>query len=70
MCQYIKNIYLKINTLLNKANAKNINLIIVKGLSRKRTNKQRKKEADEERRRINRNSALAFALTSKRYVLA
>lgn len=71
MCQYIKNIYLKINTLLNKANAKNINLIIVKGLSRKRINKQRKKEADEERRRkINRNIALAFALTSKRYVLA
>ncbi len=30
---------------------KNINLIIVKGLSRKRINKQRKKEADEERRR-------------------
>lgn len=70
MCQYIKSIYLKINTLLNKANAKNINLIIVKGLSRKRINKQRKKEADEERRKINRNIALAFALTSKRYVLA
>lgn len=68
MCQYIKSIYLKINTLLNKANAKNINLIIVKGLSRKRINKQRKKEADEERRRINRNIALAFAFTSKRYV--
>lgn len=67
MCQYIKSIYLKINSLFNKANAKNINLIIVNGLSRKRTNKQRKKEADEERRRkINRNSALAF--TSKRYV--
>lgn len=50
---------------------KNINLIIVNGLSRKRINKQRKKEADEERRRkINRNIALAFALTSKRYVLA
>lgn len=44
MCQYIKSIYLKINTLLNKANAKNINLIIVNGLSRKRTNKQRKKK--------------------------
>lgn len=30
-----------------------------------------KKEADEERRRkINRDSALAFSLTSKRYVLA
>lgn len=30
-----------------------------------------KKEADEERRRrINRSSALAFALTGKRYVLA
>lgn len=69
MCQYIKSIYLKINSLFNKANAKNINLIIVNGLSRKRTNKQRKKEADEERRRrINRNSALAFAFTSKRYV--
>jgi hypothetical protein len=27
-----------------------------------------KKEADEERRRINRNSALAFAFTGKRYV--
>ena len=67
MCQYIKSIYLKINTLLNKANAKNINLIIVNGLSRKRINKQRKKEADEERRRrINRNIALALA--SKRYV--
>lgn len=50
---------------------KNINLIIVKGLSRKRINKRRKKEADEERRRkINRSSALAFVLTSKRYVLA
>lgn len=61
MCQYIKSIYLKINSLFNKANAKNINLIIVNGLSRKRTNKQRKKEADEERRRkINRNIALAF----------
>lgn len=46
---------------------KNINLIIVNGLSRKRINKQRKKEADEERRRrINRNIALALA--SKRYV--
>lgn len=51
MCQYIKSIYLKINSLFNKANAKNINLIIVNGLSGKRTNKQRKKEADEERRR-------------------
>ena len=69
MCQYIKSIYLNINSLFNKANAKNINLIIVNGLSRKRTNKQRKKEADEERR-INGNSALAFTLTSKRYVLA
>ena len=50
---------------------KNINLIIVNGLSRKRTNKQRKKEADEERRRkINRNIALTFTLTGKRYVLA
>lgn len=50
---------------------KKINLIIVNGLSRKRINKQGEKEADEERRRrINRNSALAFALTSKRYVLA
>lgn len=36
MCQYIKSIYLKINTLLNKANAKNINLIIVKGLFEKK----------------------------------
>ena len=50
---------------------KNINLIIVNGLSRKRINKQREKEADEEiRRKINRGSALAFTLTSKRYVLA
>lgn len=45
MCQYIKNIYLNINSLFNKANAKNINLIIVNGLSRKRTNKQRKKRS-------------------------
>lgn len=46
---------------------KNINLIIVNGLSRKRTNKQKeKKETEEERRRkINRNSALAFTLTGK-----
>lgn len=44
---------------------KNINLIIVNGLSRKRINKQRKKK---KQRKINRNSALAFALTSKRYV--
>lgn len=50
---------------------KNVNLIIVKRLSGKRVNKQRKKEADEEiRRKINRRSALAFALTNKRYVLA
>lgn len=34
----------KDNSLFNKANAKNINSIIVNGLSRKRTNKQRKKK--------------------------
>lgn len=45
---------------------KNINLIIVNGLSRKRINKQRKKRS--RWRKINRNSVLAFAFTSKRYV--
>lgn len=45
MCQYIKSIYIKINSLFNKANAKNINLIIVNGLSRKRINKQREKRS-------------------------
>lgn len=49
MSQYIKSIYLKINTLLNKANAKNINLIIVKGLPRKRTNKQKGKKKQRKR---------------------
>lgn len=49
MCQYIKSIYLKINSLFNKANAKNVNLIIVKGLSRKRTNKQKEKKKQRKR---------------------
>lgn len=71
MCQYIKSIYLKINSLFNKANAKNINLIIVKGLSRKRINKQRKKRSrGREEEEDCRNSALAFSLTGKQYVLA
>lgn len=58
MCQYIKSIYLKIIPYLIRQMIKNINLIIVNGLSRKRTKKKRKKEADEadeeRRRRINR----------------
>lgn len=45
MSQYIKNIFLNINSLFNKANAKNINLIIVNGLPGKRTKKQRKKRS-------------------------
>lgn len=49
MCQYIKSICLKINSLFNKANAKNINLIIVNGLSRKRTNKQKGKKKQRKR---------------------
>lgn len=72
MCQYIKSIYLKINSLFNKANAKNVNLIIVNGLSRKRINKQKGKKKQRKRGGggLIENSALAFALTGKRYVLA
>lgn len=33
-------------------------------------NKREKETEEERRRRINRNSALAFAITGKRYVLA
>lgn len=69
MCQYIKSIYIKINSLFNKANAKNINLIIVNGLPRKRINKQREKRSrGREEEEDCRNRALAFALASKRYV--
>lgn len=49
MCQYIKSIYIKINSLFNKANAKNINLIIVNGLPRKRINKQKGKKKQRKR---------------------
>lgn len=72
MCQYIKSIYLKINSLFNKANAKNVNLIIVNGLSGKRINKQKGKKKQRKRGGggLIENSALAFALTGKRYVLA
>lgn len=72
MCQYIKSIYLKINSLFNKANAKNINLIIVNGLSRKRINKQKGKKKQRKRGGggLIENSALAFILTSEHYVFS
>lgn len=61
----------KDNSLFNKANAKNINLIIVNGLSRKRTNKQRKKKKQMKRgggrlieilRSLSHKQALCFSI--------